>query len=146
MIKTFKKQTKPLTQKELEAVEFICNYLKTQAVGKENVKDNKRISIILKYNSKMQCNFKEARIRKILNHIRINNLVKNLVASGKGYYISNSRAEVRDYLMEQLRGRAEAIAKLFNSYDFTLKMEIKIKEKDRQISQNITLQKQLFND
>lgn len=153
MIATFERETKPLDKKELQAIEPIISFLKVSAVGKINIKTNERIAKIYCYNLSKGIMFSPARIRKILNHIRTNGLIKNLIASGNGYYIATSRAEVRDYLMKQLQGRAEAIAQLFNSYDFSLEMEIKIKEKHLPIRTNIIArdnvsecQQQLFND
>ena len=51
----------------------------------------------------------EARTRKIINHIRINGLVYNLVASGKGYYIAETESEMRRYI-SSLLSREGAIA------------------------------------
>jgi hypothetical protein len=50
----------------------------------------------------------EARVRKIINHIRTNGLVRWLIATNKGYYIAETREEVEQYI-ESLRGREDAI-------------------------------------
>ena len=51
----------------------------------------------------------ETRTRKIINHIRINALIPRLVATGKGYYISEDEAEIKKYV-ESLKDREAAIA------------------------------------
>lgn len=37
-------------------------------------------------------------IQKLVHHIRVNGLVKNLIAGSQGYYISNSAPEIVNYL------------------------------------------------
>ncbi len=50
----------------------------------------------------------EARVRKLISYIRINGLVPRLMASSAGYYISNDRKELADYI-GSLKGRELAI-------------------------------------
>jgi hypothetical protein len=50
----------------------------------------------------------EPRIRKLVNHIRINGLIINLIASSKGYYISHDIEERRKWA-EGMRERAGSI-------------------------------------
>ena len=47
-------------------------------------------------------------MRKVINHIRNNDLIPCLLASSKGYWIASSEAEVLAY-EESLLGREEAI-------------------------------------
>lgn len=49
-----------------------------------------------------------SRIRKIINHIRYNGLVRCLVASSHGYYIAESKEQL-DVYIESLQGRLDAI-------------------------------------
>lgn len=51
----------------------------------------------------------EVRTRKIINHIRVNALIPRLIATGKGYYVSEDEAEIRRYI-ESLKDREAAIA------------------------------------
>lgn len=50
----------------------------------------------------------EARLRKIINHIRTTGMIRWLIATSKGYYIATSVDEMRQYI-ESLRGREDAI-------------------------------------
>ena len=50
----------------------------------------------------------EARIRKIINHIRINGMVIGLIATSDGYYIAQTQSEIDNYL-QSLKGRENAI-------------------------------------
>lgn len=55
-----------------------------------------------------------ARVRKVINYIRNNNIIPCLVASSKGYYIATDAKEITDY-EESLRGRVRAIHKMRQS-------------------------------
>ncbi len=55
-----------------------------------------------------------SRIRKLINYIRNNGLVKGLVASSKGYYVAQTREEMEAYI-ESLQGREDALKALRKS-------------------------------
>ena len=57
-----------------------------------------------------------ARIRKIINYIRVKKLVINLISSSKGYYRTNDPEEVRKYV-HSLMQRASAIEKVAKSFE-----------------------------
>lgn len=57
-----------------------------------------------------------ARVRKIINHIRINRLLVNLIASSRGYYIERDEAKLKAYV-ESLVQRASAIMNVAKSYN-----------------------------
>ena len=50
----------------------------------------------------------DARVRKIINHIRINSLVEGLIATGKGYYVAQNENEMKTYIAS-VKSREEAI-------------------------------------
>ena len=54
------------------------------------------------------CKLSEARVRKIINHIRTNDLIPGLIATSEGYFIAQSEAELLEY-EESLKGREDAI-------------------------------------
>lgn len=58
----------------------------------------------------------DARIRKIINYIRVNKLIVNLLATSKGYFISNDFEEINKY-KESLIARANSILNLAKSYE-----------------------------
>lgn len=49
-----------------------------------------------------------ARVRKLINHIRVNGLVPRLIATSDGYYIASDNGELMAYI-DSLRGRENAI-------------------------------------
>jgi len=55
-----------------------------------------------------------ARLRKIINHIRLNGLIPDLIASSNGYYVAKSAGEVQRFI-ESLTGRVDAIAAVRDS-------------------------------
>ena len=50
----------------------------------------------------------QARIRKVINHIRTHGIVIGLIATSEGYYIADTAQEIDDYL-KSLKGREDAI-------------------------------------
>ena len=105
MIQGFKTQTEPLTDYERDTLlPVICRGLVTK-VGEAKAITNTAITRAMKGAGYQ---LTEARLRKIINHIRVAGLIKWLVATSKGYYIATSRQEMEDYI-GSLRGREEAI-------------------------------------
>ena len=106
MITGFEEQTEPLTEQEREV--FLPPIIKglRVKVGKEKAVTNKDIVRGLKAN----CDIKigEARVRKMINYIRNNDIIPCLIATSKGYYIAETKGEMLDYI-DSLYGRVEAI-------------------------------------
>ena len=106
MITGFEEQTEPLTDQEREVfLPPIIKGLRVKA-GKEKAVTNKDIVRGLKAN----CDIKigEARVRKMINYIRNNDIIPCLIATSKGYYIAETKDEMLDYI-DSLYGRVEAI-------------------------------------
>ena len=76
--------------------------------GKENAVTNKRLVMLL---TAMGHNISQPRIRKMINHIRTNNLVHNLLANSHGYYVTNDENELTSYI-NSLHKRANEINKI----------------------------------
>ena len=111
MIQGFVKQTKELTEYESGVLlPIIVRCLKNH-VGKENVITNCEMCCKME-----ECGYdiNEARMRKIINHIRNHCLVPCLVATGKGYYVTTSVQEMKNFI-ESLNGRIEAITAMRDS-------------------------------
>lgn len=106
MIQGFEDQTEPLTEyEESEILPHIVRGLRLK-VGKAMSVTNKAIVEGMKRNLGLKIT--EPRVRKIINHIRVNDLVPCLIATSQGYYIAESEQELKDY-EESLLGREEAI-------------------------------------
>ena len=106
MITGFEELTEPLTEKE-ETV-FLPPILQglRAKIGREKAVTNKAIIHGLRVNRGIKIS--EARVRKIINHIRCNDLVPCLIATSEGYYIAQTEQELLDY-EESLAGREDAI-------------------------------------
>jgi hypothetical protein len=109
MITNFETQTEPLTPEELQLVPMFIEGLKTK-IGKDNSITGGEIQKA--FAEKMNLKVGGARIRKIINHIRINGLVKYLCATSKGYYVANKKAEIEEYLTS-LHERISAQTKVY---------------------------------
>ncbi len=106
MINGFDEQTEPLTEyEETQILPQIVRGLR-QKIGKAMSVTNKSIVEGMKRNLGLKIT--EPRVRKIINHIRIHDLVPCLIATSQGYYVAESEQELKDY-EESLLGREEAI-------------------------------------
>ena len=56
-----------------------------------------------------------ARVRKLVNFIRLNGLIINLISTSKGYYIATKPQELEDYI-NSLKQREEAIRAIRLTY------------------------------
>ena len=74
-------------------------------VGKENAVTN---CYMVEKMQEHGYKISEARVRKIINYIRIHGLIDRLMASNKGYYITEDENEMSNYI-QSLIGREEAI-------------------------------------
>lgn len=114
MILGFEPETEPLTDYEsTELLPAIIRGLETK-VGKENAITNvKMIGGLRAHGYK---GLSEVRIRKIINHIRVKGIIRNLIASNRGYWIENDLQERKRYV-SSVRQRAEAMMAILNSID-----------------------------
>lgn len=105
MITTFETQTKPLTEYENDTLLPIMVKCLSKHIGKDKVITNAEMCAKMAiYGYKIG----ETRVRKIINHIRNNGLVECLIASSKGYYVTESITEMKLYI-ESVKNREDAI-------------------------------------
>lgn len=81
-----------LFPKEEVLVPFVIKMLK------DNDAPLKSEEIIKEIHKKKKVKLDKPRIRRIINHIRTQTAVKNVLASNRGYYISSDKTEVKRYL------------------------------------------------
>ena len=130
MIQGFQEQTEPLTEYEEQTLlPQLVRGLQLK-VGKAMSVTNK--AIIDGMNRNLGLKMTDARVRKLINHIRVHDLVPCLIATSQGYYIAESEQELRDY-EESLLGREAAIR--------SVRLSIQ-RQRQRRYSQ----QKSLFNE
>lgn len=105
MIKGFSNETSPLNDYELRVLlPVILAGLKDKQ-GKRNAVTNGYIIGRLKQQG---YRIEAARLRKVINHIRTNDLIPGLIATSEGYFLAENEQELMDY-EDSLRGREEAI-------------------------------------
>lgn len=110
MLEGFTQETAPLNCYESETVlPELVKLLRTK-YGKYNAVTNGYIIASLKSTITTSRNKKigEARVRKLINHIRTNDLIPGLMATSEGYFIASSAAELAEY-EESLKSREDAI-------------------------------------
>lgn len=110
MIRGFKRETEPLNEYELETLLPIIVRGMRKHVGRHNPVINRHIVSSLR----SRYNITEARLRKIINHIRREDIIPGLVATSEGYYIAETEQELKDYEMSLL-GRELAIREVRES-------------------------------
>jgi len=105
MITNFSEQTHELNKYELEVLQPIIVQGLKNKIGKDKAVTNKHICKALKsFGHKIT----DSRLRKIIHNIRANDLVPLLIATSKGYYVSNDTKEVQEYITS-LQERANSI-------------------------------------
>lgn len=111
MIETHENRTFPLTEKELEFIPIILKGLKTKLGIKNAVTTPEIISgtylYELRYNSKAK-KLQPVRVRALLRHIIVNNLLPGLISSGSGFYIATVQEEM-NAAIQSLTDRITAI-------------------------------------
>lgn len=113
MIKGFEEQTCELNELEIAYARLIAiALLKIHAINPNKYVTNKDLIRIINTNSdkQMKTTTSSARIRKIIQWLRLNNHPKNfvVVSSSKGYKLSKDTQEIQE-LVESLESRANAI-------------------------------------
>jgi hypothetical protein len=114
-----------LSASEQEAMVIISDRLRKN-VGKNMARTNKRMCEILLKEYGLEVS--GARMRKLINYIRNKCLITNLVASSKGYYVSNDPDEINKYIYS-LRQRAHEIlrvAKVMEDNNTVIEFEKKL--------------------
>ena len=117
MITGFESETGGLTfYEEFTLVPVVIAGLRVKS-GKDKAVKNAYICSALQ---RQGYDINEARLRKIINYIRTNNLVVGLIATSSGYYVARSLKEMEDYA-DSLRGRENAIRQVRESIESQMK-------------------------
>jgi nucleoside-triphosphatase THEP1 len=112
MVQGFEEYTHQLTDyEEGVLLPLLVAGLKTKR-GKINAITGKKIVETLKNKG---YKITGPRVRKLVNFIRLNGLVINLISSSKGYFIATEAQEIEDYI-NSLKQREEAIAAIRKTY------------------------------
>jgi hypothetical protein len=122
MIAGFEEQTEPLSEYETsQLLPLITSGLKSKQ-GAASAITNKAICTALRSRG---LKISEARVRKIINHIRKHDLIPCLIATSKGYYITHDRAELETYI-QSLKSREDAIRQVRHSMQGWLSQQMQL--------------------
>lgn len=111
MLPGFEEQTKPLTDYEADVLLPLMVQSLARRVGEKNAITNKLMREGFK---KKEHKVGDARIRKLIHHIRIHSLVPFLMASSKGYWVEEDNARYVEWI-KSLHGRVRSIQKVANA-------------------------------
>lgn len=108
MITGFEEQTESLNEYEEKVLLPVIARCLSNKIGKEKAVKSGFIVSRMK-----ECGYSlnDARLRKIIHHIRREGIVERLVATSAGYYVSNDKEEGRAYV-KSLEGRERAVRDL----------------------------------
>lgn len=119
----FDEYTHELTELERKCVDIMVERFRSRRVG--SAVKNSQIAKFFLDTHKIKLG--GARIRKCVNYIRANGLVSNLVATSKGYYVTENPEEIRKYVYS-LRQRSNAIKRIADAMEAQLFNSQHIKE------------------
>ena len=105
MIKNFEEFTIELTPTEHRLIPMMVDRFKMKR-GIEHIVTAD--TMIAKIHEAFGVKLKDTRIRKIIQFIRVNNLVPGLIATSRGYYTAETIDEINDWI-ESLKAREAAI-------------------------------------
>jgi hypothetical protein len=120
MINNFEKETAPLTEEEKKIAILITSHVQFN-IGERLAVTNKEM--VIKMKTLHDIKLSEARLRKIIHHIRTTGMVQNLIATSKGYYVEIDAERISTYV-DSLVQRAEAIYRVARSYNTGLFMHM----------------------
>lgn len=95
MLEGFEDITYELTKEEQALVSEFVRSFESGHHGPDQAITNKQINEAYKAKGRM---VGEARVRKIMNYIRVNALVPRLIATSKGYYVAESKEQLTNYI------------------------------------------------
>jgi hypothetical protein len=105
MIKNFEEFTIELTPTEHRLIPMMVDRFKMKR-GIEHIVTAE--TMIAKIHEAFGVKLKDTRIRKIIQFIRVNNMVPGLIATSRGYYTAETIDEINDWI-ESLKAREAAI-------------------------------------
>jgi hypothetical protein len=95
MIKGFEEYTAVITKEETKLISAFSFMLQFRIGKSDAITNQEIIANFLKDGIKISA----PRIRKLINYIRVHNLVECLCASSDGYYVAHTKQEIDDYIL-----------------------------------------------
>ena len=114
MIKGFEDETKPLSLYETKSILPRLVDGLSKRIGLDLIVTNAEMIGQLR---RENYSVNPARIRKLINHIRVKGLIKNLISTSRGYYVASKQQEVRDCItsLEQRESAIYTVRKALES-------------------------------
>lgn len=131
MITGFEKYTIELTDDEMKIVSIIVDRFRKKP-GMKNIVTNQQMIAGLK--SHHQIEISESRIRKIIQYIRINEMIPGLIATSKGYYSTNDIDELEQWI-ESMKQREHSIRESRKSIESFIQ-QLKNERNNQNINRN----------
>jgi len=100
MINGFENQTIELNENEHKIVSIVVDRFKTKP-GIKNIVTNNQIIEGLKLKHGIE--IKDSRVRKVIQFIRVNNLIPGLIATSKGYYSTDDIEELESWIESMIQ-------------------------------------------
>jgi len=111
MIHGFEEQTQPLNDYERDTLlPVIRKGLSSKRGREQSITSSAIIRRMKEHGYKLD----GPRLRKIINHIRANDMIAGLVSTSKGYYIATTAQEIEEYI-SSLYGRVAAIQEIITA-------------------------------
>lgn len=109
MITNFEEETDRLNKIEKEVLLPLFVKALSKKIGKEKQVTSSQMIDGVWTNFKIK--IEGSRVRKLINYIRNTGLIPGLIATNKGYYISNDPREIQQYIksLEEREGAIRAI-------------------------------------
>jgi len=111
MLKLFEEITKELTDYEKQVVMPLITQGLELKIGKKMAVTNSHIVTKLR---EQGIKTSGPRIRKMIHHIRVNDIIPRLIATSSGYYISEDIEELDNYI-QSLKQRLHSIREIKES-------------------------------
>ena len=108
MLEGFEEQTRPLTLSEKEIRNYLVRGLKHK-IGIDKIMTNKQLREICRIH--LNKKISPGRIRAIIRDIRMRDIIINLIATNKGYYVETDPSKLRAYKRSIVK-RGQAILDL----------------------------------
>lgn len=121
MIENFEELTYELTPYEKNViVPYMVDRLKHN-IGNRSAVTNRTIIKRMEEDKNFNLKLTSTRIRKLINYIRVNDLIPCLMATSKGYYRANSIGEIESYI-RSLKQRERAIRQMREAIERQFKL------------------------
>lgn len=131
MITGFEEKTKPLSEDEEKYLSVLIKAFETMKKGKKNAVN---ASYIIERLASIDIFIDEVRLRKLIQHIRVNNMIYGLCSISSGYFICENGEEFYQTLKslkERIENQTATFKALRNQYSILYGNKKEVKEENK---------------